>query len=54
MGRGGVADRHQDVALCMRELLDFPTEYSNKFLKHLDFEPDIALIRYYILLDEFF
>ena len=54
MGRGGVADRHQDVALCLRELLDFPSEYTTKFLEKLTFKPDMKLIRYYILLDELF
>lgn len=54
MGRGGIADRHQDVALCLRELLDFPPEYTDRFLKNLKFKPDMNLIRYYILLDELF
>lgn len=54
MGRGGIADRHQDVALCIRELLDFPSEYTDRFLKNLKFKPDMKLIRYYILLDELF
>lgn len=64
LGRGGAADRYQDVALCYRSLLhDFDGRYSGRdcrgfspemLFQALDLQPDWEKIRYYILLDELF
>lgn len=65
LGRGGIADKWCDIALCYRSLAD---NYSGKyaknggsknngidcFFKELGFDPDFEKIRYYILLDELF
>lgn len=64
-GSGGVADRWQDIALCVRSLKYNYMEYAGygeveyQFYKKLLFqeislEPDEEKIRYYILLDELF
>ncbi len=54
MGRGGVGDRYQDIALCVRELMDYDKTYTELFFSHLNMKPDYEKIRYYILLDELF
>ncbi len=56
LGRGGVADIYQDIALCVRSLKhNFGTDqYTDLFFKHLDLKPDWERIDYYILLDELF
>lgn len=54
MGRGGVGDIYQDIALCVRELSDYDSEYIDLLFKLLDIEPDYEKIKYYILLDELF
>lgn len=54
MGRGGVGDRYQDIALCLRELMDYDKTYTELFFSHLNIKPDYEKIRYYILLDELF
>lgn len=68
LGRSGVADRYQDIALCYRSLAH---NYSGKYggraysesnpdfrpeslFEALGMEPDWEKIRYYILLDELF
>lgn len=65
LGRAGVADRWQDIALAYRSLRDnlsgkysgmpvnpdFPAE---RLFDELGLEPDYEKIRYYILLDELF
>jgi kanamycin kinase/aminoglycoside 3'-phosphotransferase-3 len=64
-GNGGVADRWQDIALCVRSLRSNYMEHSgygdDEYEKHktllfqeLGIEPDAEKIRYYILLDELF
>ena len=62
LGRGGVADRWQDIALCLRSLKfnceklgrgDF-SDYKQLLLEELGVEPDEGKIRYYMLLDELF
>ncbi|MDW7656898.1 MAG: APH(3') family aminoglycoside O-phosphotransferase [Bacillota bacterium] len=64
-GNGGVADRWQDIALCVRSLrynyIDFAEYGENEYEKYkkqlfleIGLEPDEAKIRYYILLDELF
>jgi aminoglycoside phosphotransferase len=54
MGNGGVGDRYQDIALCVRELMDYDKTYTELLFHHLNIKPDFEKIRYYILLDELF
>lgn len=64
LGKAGIADLWQDIALCVRSLDDnFSGRYTgrnrNGFQKEMLFEalgitPDMDRIRYYILLDELF
>ncbi len=64
IGRMGVADKYQDIALCYRSLKhNFDGIYSGisyggyddkMFFNALEIEPDFDKIRYYILLDELF
>ncbi|BCN30821.1 APH(3') family aminoglycoside O-phosphotransferase [Anaeromicropila herbilytica] len=64
LGRSGVADKYQDIALCYRSLLhnlngkysmNKKTEYDcNMLFEELQIEPNWEKIRYYILLDELF
>ncbi len=58
LGRAGVADRWQDIALCLRSL-GFNTgrekeAFVEPFCKELGVKPAREKIRYYILLDELF
>jgi aminoglycoside 3'-phosphotransferase-3 len=53
-GRGGVGDKYQDIALCVRELWDFDKKYTQLFFDNLGIVPDYDKIKYYILLDELF
>ena len=64
LGRAGIADKYQDIALCYRSLKDnFYGKYSqnhntdfdiNLLFEELEINPDWDLIRYYIFLDELF
>ena len=64
LGRAGVADRWQDIALCYRSLNhNFNGKYNGKqyqgfyvdmLFEKLGIEPDWNKIRYYILLDKLF
>lgn len=64
LGRMGVADRWQDIALCYRSLKhNYSGKYSGKtyggydpdfLFEALDMDPDWQKINYYILLDELF
>lgn len=54
MGRGGIGDRYQDIALCVRELMDYDKIYTELLFSHCNIKPDYEKIRYYILLDELF
>jgi aminoglycoside phosphotransferase len=64
LGRSGVADKYQDIALCYRSLLhNFKGKYSKKkdaefhcdmLFEELNIEPNWEKIKYYILLDELF
>ena len=64
IGRMGIADRYQDIALCYRSLHhNFSGVYDGKsydgydekmFFEAIGIEPDYDKIRYYILLDELF
>ncbi len=64
VGRMGIADRYQDIALCYRSLEhNFAGVYNGKIYEGYDSsmlfdalgtEPDYDKIRYYILLDELF
>lgn len=64
LGRTGIADKWQDIALCYRSLLhNFKGKYAGTsyegfqedlLFKKLRIEPDWDKIRYYILLDELF
>lgn len=64
LGRTGVADKWQDIALCYRSLKynydgkyggkEYPGFNPNMLFEKLGFEPDWEKIRYYILLDELF
>lgn len=56
LGRAGIADKWQDIALCVRSLKhnlknDY---YIDLFFKHLGIDPNHEKVRYYILLDELF
>ena len=64
-GSGGIADRWQDIALCVRSLWHNYTEdglygeaeyqkYKALLFQELGLTPDEEKIRYYILLDELF
>jgi kanamycin kinase/aminoglycoside 3'-phosphotransferase-3 len=64
-GCGGIADRWQDIALCVRSLRHNYVEcagygeseynkYKNLLFQELAIEPNEEKIRYYILLDELF
>ncbi|WP_028608462.1 APH(3') family aminoglycoside O-phosphotransferase [Paenibacillus harenae] len=56
LGRAGIADRYQDLALAVRSIgYNFGAEYVQLFLTAYGIEePDQAKIAYYQLLDEFF
>ena len=56
LGRSGIADRWQDIALCVRSLkYNFGgVDYSRWLFEALEVEPDMDKIRYFILLDELF
>lgn len=64
LGKAGIADKWQDIALCYRSLLhNFDGKYCDKkyqgfradmLFEKLDIAPDWDKIRYYILLDELF
>lgn len=56
LGRGGIADIYQDIALCVRSLKHNykAEEYTDLFFKNLGIEPNWEKIAYYILLDELF
>ena len=61
LGRSGLADPYQDIALCYRSLLHNLTQagqdwhrYVSLFFQELELTPDWEKIRYYILLDELF
>lgn len=64
IGRMGIADRYQDIAICLRSLRhNFDGTYGGKayegydeamFFSALGIEPDFDKIRYYTLLDELF
>jgi aminoglycoside phosphotransferase len=61
-GNGGLADRYQDIALCVRSLgfepsdreREFNEKYISALFAHLGIDPDWEKVRYYILLDELF
>ncbi len=59
VGRGGVSDKWQDIALCVRSLNynlrhTDQQKYINLLFTYLGIQPDEAKIRYYTLLDELF
>lgn len=64
LGRSGVADIYQDIALCYRSLIhNFSGKYDGKqysdfkpemLFEELEMEPDWDKIKYYCLLDELF
>ena len=62
VGSGGIADRWQDIALCVRSLgynlgeieKAKKEKYINLLFSHLGIDPDWVKINYYILLDELF
>lgn len=64
LGRAGIADKWQDIALCYRSLLhNFGGKYTgikyqgfnaDRLFEKLGLEPNWEKIRYYILLDELF
>jgi aminoglycoside 3'-phosphotransferase-2 len=54
-GRLGVADRHQDLALMIREVQhDLRGEWADAFLRHYGYDVDRKWLRFFQLLDEFF
>ncbi|MCL2198479.1 MAG: aminoglycoside 3'-phosphotransferase [Defluviitaleaceae bacterium] len=65
LGNGGISDRWQDIALCVRTLRSRHMRFANQgeeeyqkykslLFKELGIEPDEEKIRYFILLYEFF
>ena len=65
LGNGGISDRWQDIALCVRTLRSRHAKFANRgekeyqkyktlLFKELGIEPDEEKIRYFILLYEFF
>ena len=54
LGKAGIADRWQDLAICIRELDDLNPNYSNLLLSKLGIEKDDFKLKYYMLLDELF
>ena len=63
LGRCGIADKYQDIALCYRSLrhnfdgtygLSYPGFEPMMLFRELGIDPDWEKIRYYILLDELF
>lgn len=56
LGRAGIADKWQDIALCFRSLEHNlkSDEYTSLLFECLNIEPDYEKINYYILLDELF
>lgn len=56
LGRAGIADRWQDIALCVRSLRhNLKNEkYIDLLFEYLEIQPNYEKIRYYILLDELF
>lgn len=59
VGRGGIADKWQDIALCVRSLgynlrHTEPQKYINLLFSYLGISPDKEKIHYYIMLDELF
>lgn len=55
LGRSGICDRYNDIAICYRTIShNINNEYANKFLELLGIEIDFEKIKYFILLDELF
>ena len=62
VGRGGIADKWQDIALCVRSLgynlgsmgNSEKDKYIGLLFSRLGIEPDWNKTKYYILLDELF
>lgn len=56
VGLAGIADKHVDIALCLRSMkYNFGTaDYQARFLSKFDFDIDQSIIDYYLLLDELF
>jgi aminoglycoside phosphotransferase len=56
LGRAGIADKWQDIALCVRSLEHNlkGKDYSGLLFEYLGIQPNYEKIRYYILLDELF
>jgi kanamycin kinase/aminoglycoside 3'-phosphotransferase-3 len=56
LGRAGIADKWQDIALAIRSLeYNLKSDkYIDLFFRYLEIEPDYEKIKYYILLDELF
>lgn len=64
LGRAGIADKYQDIALCYRSLshnfsgkyteVSYPNFDAMALFEALGIEPDMKKLKYYILLDELF
>ncbi len=64
LGKAGLADRYQDIALCYRSLQNncsgayggksYPAFDPDLLFEELGIQPDWEKIKYYILLDELF
>ena len=54
LGRAGIADRYQDIATCVRDLMRYDPSYTVLFFELLGLEPDYEKLKYFIVLDEFF
>ncbi len=56
LGRAGISDKCQDIALCVRSLEHNlkNKKYTDLLFQCLNIEPNYEKINYYILLDELF
>jgi aminoglycoside phosphotransferase len=55
LGRAGIADRYQDIALLYRSVkYNFGAKWQPFLFETLEIEPDFEKIEFYTLLDEFF
>lgn len=55
LGRAGIADRYQDIALLYRSIkYNFGAKWQPFLFETLEIEPDFEKIEFYTLLDEFF
>jgi aminoglycoside 3'-phosphotransferase-1 len=55
VGRAGIADRYQDIAIAWNSLEEFGTAVQDRFLQRYGIpEPDARKLHFHLMLDEFF